>query len=59
VVEAIRERGQLDSGDFKFLIGSTRKYALGILEYMDRTHVTVRLDSIRKLAPNYEKRMLK
>ncbi len=59
VVEAIRKNGQLDSGDFKFLIGSTRKYALGILEYMDRTHVTVRLDSVRKLAPNHEKRMLK
>ncbi|MGD9781653.1 MAG: selenocysteine-specific translation elongation factor [Kiritimatiellia bacterium] len=59
VAEAIRKNGQLDSGDFKFLIGSTRKYALGILEYMDRTHVTARLDSIRKLAPNYEKRMLK
>ena len=58
-VEAIRKDGQLDSGDFKFLIGSTRKYALGILEYMDRTHVTVRLDSLRKLAPNHEKRMLK
>ncbi len=59
VVAAILKNGQLDSGDFKFLIDSTRKYALAILEYMDRTHVTVRLDSIRKLAPNYEKRRLK
>ncbi len=59
VVEAIQKNGQLDSGDFKFLIDSTRKYALSILEYMDRTHVTVRLDSVRKLAPNHEKRMLK
>ena len=59
VVAAIQKNGQLDSGDFKFMIGSTRKYALGILEYMDRTHVTVRLDSLRKLAPNFEKRMLK
>lgn len=59
VVEAIQKNGQLDSGDFKFLIDSTRKYALSILEYMDRTHVTVRLDSVRKLAPNHEKRMMK
>lgn len=59
VVAAIQKNGQLDSGDFKFMIGSTRKYALAILEYMDRTHVTVRLDSLRKLAPNFEKRMLK
>ena len=58
-VAAIQKDGQLDSGDFKFMIDSTRKYALGILEYMDRTHVTTRLDSIRKLAPNHEKRMLK
>ncbi|HAL92041.1 MAG TPA: hypothetical protein DCM68_03340, partial [Verrucomicrobia bacterium] len=59
VVAAIQKNGQLDSGDFKFLIGSTRKYALGILEYMDRTHVTTRIDSLRRLAPNFEKRMLK
>lgn len=59
VVAAIQKSGQLDSGDFKFMIGSTRKYALGILEYMDRTHVTTRIDSLRRLAPNHEKRMLK
>lgn len=59
VAAAIQKDGQLDSGDFKFMIGSTRKYALGILEYMDRTHVTTRIDSLRRLAPNYEKRMLK
>ena len=58
-VAAIQRDGQLDSGDFKFMIGSTRKYALAILEHMDRTHVTVRLDSIRKLAPNHDKRMMK
>jgi hypothetical protein len=55
VVAAIQKQGQLDSGDFKFMIDSTRKYALAILEHMDRTHVTIRLDSLRKLAPNYEK----
>ncbi len=59
VVSAIQSHGQLDSGDFKFMIDSTRKYALAILEYMDRTHVTTRIDSVRKLAPNHEKRMLK
>lgn len=59
VVAAIQKQGQLDSGDFKFMIDSTRKYALAILEHMDRTHVTIRLDSLRKLAPNHEKRMLK
>ena len=59
VVAAIEKQGQLDSGDFKFMIDSTRKYALAILEHMDRTHVTHRIDSLRKLAPNHEKRMLK
>ena len=59
VVAEIQRAGQLDSGDFKGLIGSTRKYALAILEYMDRTHVTTRIESLRRLAPNFEKRMLK
>jgi len=33
VVSIIREKGSLDSGEFKDYIRSSRKYALGILDY--------------------------
>ena len=58
VVEVIGERGLLDSGDFKRDIGSTRKYALAILDYLDAKHVTVRRGNMRSLSSNYEKNML-
>ncbi len=35
--------------DFKNLIGTTRKYALPLLEYFDRTRVTARVGDLRKL----------
>ncbi len=35
--------------DFKNMIGTTRKYALPLLEYFDRMRVTVRVGDIRKL----------
>jgi selenocysteine-specific elongation factor len=36
-------------GDFKNHVGTTRKYALPLLEYFDRTRVTVRVGDVRKL----------
>jgi selenocysteine-specific elongation factor len=59
VVQTIREKGLLDSADFKYHIGSTRKYALAILDYLDARKVTVRVGNDRKLAANYEKNLLK
>lgn len=35
--------------DFKNAIGTSRKYALPLLEYFDRTRVTVRVGDLRKL----------
>jgi selenocysteine-specific elongation factor len=58
VVEIIGESGVLDSGDFKGHIGSTRKYALAILDYLDTRMVTVRMGNIRRLTGNYRKNML-
>ncbi len=58
VVRIIQEKGFLDSSKFKGEIGSTRKYALAILDYLDERHVTVRgMKNMRKLAVNYEKRL--
>jgi selenocysteine-specific elongation factor len=58
VLRLIRERGHLDSADFKNDIGSTRKYALAILDYLDARRVTLRIGNNRKLAPGYERNLL-
>jgi len=58
VVQTIQEKGSLDSADFKQAIGSTRKYALAILDYFDSRRVTMRNDNIRKLSPDYERNLL-
>lgn len=59
VVRSIQEKGPLDSADFKYHIGSTRKYALAILDYFDARKITVRIGNNRKLAINHEKNLLK
>jgi selenocysteine-specific elongation factor len=58
VVRIIKEQGSLDSADFKNHIGSTRKYALAILDYLDAKKVTVRVGNLRKLSPSFEKNLL-
>ncbi len=58
VVKIIQEKGAIDSADFKQYIGSTRKYALGILDFLDSQRITVRSGNIRKLTPDYLKNLL-
>ncbi len=58
VVRTIQEKGALDSADFKYAIGSTRKYALAILDFLDSRRVTVRSGNVRKLAAQYERNLL-
>lgn len=58
VVEAIQKNGVLVSSDFKDLIGSTRKYAIAILDYLDGKRVTIRFGNDRKLTQGYEKNLL-
>ncbi|HOE62426.1 MAG TPA: selenocysteine-specific translation elongation factor [Candidatus Sumerlaeota bacterium] len=58
VIRIIKEKGVLNSGDFKNVIRSSRKYALAILDYLDSIGVTMRIGSDRKLAPDYVKRIL-
>ena len=58
VIKLVEESGTVDSADFKHHINSTRKYALAILDYLDTRKVTVRTGNLRKLAPNYEARLL-
>ncbi|HOC68093.1 MAG TPA: selenocysteine-specific translation elongation factor [Candidatus Hydrogenedentes bacterium] len=57
-VAYLEEHGVLDSADFKHHIGSTRKYALAILDYLDARRITVRHGNNRKLAEKYRERLL-
>lgn len=58
VVNTIKEKGSLDSADFKRYIGSSRKYALGILDFLDSKGITVRSGNIRRLTSDYQKKLL-
>jgi len=55
VINTIKEKGMLDSGDFKFMINSTRKYALAILDFFDEKRITIRINNHRKLTPDYQR----
>jgi len=57
-VAYLEEHGVLDSADFKHHIGSTRKYALAILDYLDARRITVRHGNNRKLAEKYRERLV-
>ncbi len=46
--EATGEQG-ITVSDFKNAVGTSRKYALPLLEYFDRTRVTVRVGDVRKI----------
>ncbi len=41
--------GEITAATFRDLIGSTRKYTIGLLEYFDRTGITTRVGDIRRL----------
>ncbi len=58
VVSIIEDKGVLDSGEFKHHIGSTRKYALAILDFLDTRMVTTRMGNNRRLTRNYRNNML-
>lgn len=49
VIAAIRERGPLTVSELRDVIGSTRKYLVPFVEYLDRVGVTRRVDDRRTL----------
>ena len=51
VVDALRERGHLSVADIRDLLGSTRKYALPIVGWLDREGVTRRRGDDRHPGP--------
>jgi selenocysteine-specific elongation factor len=57
-VGMIQERGALDSGDFKTALGTSRKYALAFLDFLDQRRVTIRRENVRVLTPDHTERLL-
>lgn len=49
VTERIRAAGGLGAADFRDAIGASRKFAIALLEYLDRTGFTIRVGDVRKL----------
>jgi len=58
-VRIIKDKGFINSADFKYVIKSTRKYALAILDFMDSRRITICLQNHdRKLTPDHERYLL-
>ena len=51
IVAHIKEKGELQSVHFKYLIDTTRKYAIPLLDYFDKTGLTLRINNTRYLKP--------
>ncbi len=49
LVDHLRKKGRLESVDFKYLLETTRKYAIPLLDYFDRVGVTRRSGHTRYL----------
>jgi selenocysteine-specific elongation factor len=49
MVEQKKKTPKIDVGAFKDLLGVTRKYAIPLLEYLDREHVTRRVGDMREI----------
>jgi len=49
LVEHLRTQGKLESVDFKYLLDTTRKFAIPLLDYFDQTGVTRRVGYTRYL----------
>jgi selenocysteine-specific elongation factor len=49
LVEAFTDRGEVTPAMFRDRFGTSRKYAIPLLEYFDRAGVTVRVGDIRRL----------
>jgi selenocysteine-specific elongation factor len=51
----LTEKGEMTAASFRDLIGSTRKYTIPLLEYFDRTGLTIRIGDVRRLKAPSEK----
>jgi selenocysteine-specific elongation factor len=53
MIEGLRnfynKKAEMTVAEFRDILGTTRKYALPILEYLDSTKITLRVGDVRKL----------
>ena len=49
VIDFIKENGKMTLAEFRDMTGSSRKYALIILEYLDKNKITRRVEDYRVL----------
>ena len=54
LVAYLEEHGSIESGYFKTLLGTTRKYSIPILEYWDAQGLTKRVGNTRVLRENID-----
>jgi len=52
VVQHLHQHGTITAAEFRNLIGSSRKYALPLLEFFDSRGITTRVGDERRLGPN-------
>jgi len=52
LVEHLQQSGSITAAEFRNLIGSSRKYALPLLEFFDSRGITTRIGDERRLGPN-------
>ncbi|MFZ5832225.1 MAG: SelB C-terminal domain-containing protein, partial [Planctomycetota bacterium] len=52
LIENLQREGRLESVQFKYLLDTTRKYALPLLDYFDRVGLTRRVGNTRTLRPS-------
>ncbi len=49
VISFLKKHGEMSVGQFKELTNTSRKYSIPLLEYLDKTQITVRVGDIRRL----------
>jgi selenocysteine-specific elongation factor len=49
LLENLEQKSEISAAAFRTLIGSSRKYAISLLEYFDRQGLTLRVGDVRRL----------
>lgn len=49
LVSYLEQHGEISTGDFKDLVGTSRRFAIPLAEYFDKTKITLRVGEVRRL----------
>lgn len=55
LISFLKDSGEIDTGQFKEMTGVSRKYAIPLMEYFDKTQITVRVGDSRVLRKGRER----